>query len=86
MSRTSGSKNLGTLEYVQLYEQLVKDYGCPVEAMFKIALGKRYKAEHRIAAAKAVIPYRFPKLTAEAVATMEQGELRLVWKDGHSVG
>jgi len=86
MARTKGSKNLNTLEYVQLYEELAQRYGCPVEAMFRIACSKRMKPEHRINAAKAVIPYRYPKLTAEAVATMEQGELKLVWKDGHSVG
>lgn len=85
MARTKGSKNIGTIEYVQLYESLVEEYGCPVKAMFKIING-RYKTEHKINAAKTVLPYRFPKLTAESIATAEQGELRLVWKDGQNVG
>lgn len=84
MARKEGSKNIKTLEYVQLYDSLVDELGCPVRSLFKIALG-RYKTEHRINAAKALIPYRYPKLTGEAIQG-EQGELKLVWKDGQSVG
>jgi len=84
MARTSGSKNIKTLEYVQLYDQLCEQYCCPVTALFKIVNG-RYKVEHKINAAKALIPYRYPKLSGEAIQG-EQGELKLVWQDGQSVG
>ena len=79
--RPLGSKNVGTLEYVQLYDRLAKEYGCPVEALFKIVKGK-YKPEHKVKAASTLVSYRYPKLVSQNIDAGEQGTLSLVWSDG----
>jgi hypothetical protein len=84
MARTTGSKNKSTLEYVQLYDALVLQYGCPVTVLFKIANG-RFDKKLKIQAASALIPYRFAKRSAEPEETGVQGELTLVWADGEAI-
>ena len=77
MARKVGSKNKSTLEFVQLYDQLVTEYGCPVTALFKIANG-RYKTELKVNAIKCLLPYRFAKRVAESDEQIK-GQLTLVW-------
>jgi hypothetical protein len=81
MARQTGAKNKKTLEYLQLYDKYLNEFGCPVKVLFKIANG-RYKTEHKINAARNLLPYRFAKLAAEQPQQQEQGELTLVWSDG----
>ncbi len=82
--RIAGTKNKKTLEYLQLYDKYVEQFGCPVQVLFRIANG-RYKTEYKIKAAGNLLPYRFAKLAAEQPQEQEQGELLLVWADGKSV-
>lgn len=79
--RREGVKNKKTTDYLQLYDKYKRKYGCPVEVLFLIANGDD-KTEHKINAARNLLPYRFAKLAAEPPAETLQGELTLVWSDG----
>jgi len=76
MGRKAGQKNRTTLEYQELHDELVLEFGCPVFALFKIANGQ-YKPEHRINAAKVLVAQRFAK--PQPKPENNQGELTLVW-------
>ena len=78
--RTKGSKNLRTLDYCILYDRLVAEYGCPVEALFKIALG-RYKPDLRMRAASALVNKRYPQQIAVKPEVEGQAELKFTWTE-----
>ena len=77
MARTKGSLNLRTKEFGILYDEMVEKYGDPVEVLFKIAKG-RYKPQYRVAAANALLPYKYPKKQVEAKQDA-QGDFFLTW-------
>ncbi len=78
--RPLGAKNLATLDYCKLYDALVRRFGCPVEALFKIALG-RYKPDLRMRAASALVNKRYPSQIAVKAPVEGQTELTFTWSD-----
>lgn len=81
MSRTAGSKNLATLEYVMLYDRLCQQYGDPVEAMFKICFG-RYKVDHRLRAAQNLASRRYPQIQPVRIESDDtQREITFSWRE-----
>lgn len=69
------------MEGAELYQELVTEYGCPMKAMFIIisSKAKKYKPEHKIAAARIVMPYRYATKASEPAIPKDQGDLFLVW-------
>lgn len=78
--RKKGAKNVATLDYCMTYDSLVAIYGCPVEALFKMALG-RYKPEIRLRAASALVNKRYPQQIAVKPSDEGQTELTFTWSN-----
>ena len=58
MARPLGTKNLSSMEFKELFESMVMETGLhPLRVLFKILRSR--KVEHRLAAAKAILPYRY---------------------------
>jgi len=84
MPRPKGSKNTRTIEYQQLYDQYADKYGCPVEALFKIAKNARNPLPQRIQSYQTLVAYKFAR-PIQKVEELEQQELTLVWDEGKEV-
>ncbi len=58
MARPLGTKNLSSMEFKELFETLVAETGLhPLRVLFNFLRSR--KAELRLAAAKAILPYRY---------------------------
>jgi len=58
MARPLGSKNLSSMEFKELFETMVSETGLhPVRVLFKLLRSR--KAELKLQAAKALLPYRY---------------------------
>lgn len=81
--RKKGAKNVSTIDYCILYDVLAARWGCPVEALFRIALG-RYKPDLRIRAATALVNKRYPQQIAVKPSVEGQTELTFTWSDNET--
>lgn len=84
MSRPTGSKNIRTLEYSALYDKYADKYGCPVEALFKIAKNGRNPIASRITSYQTLVSYKFAR-PVQSQEELEQTELTLVWDETDNV-
>ncbi len=58
-------------EFIQAYDKYSKIYCDPVEVLFTMAMDAGLEAGHRIAAAKDLVSYRFPKQKAIDISAGE---------------
>ena len=69
-----------TLEYKALYNRLSVKYGCPVEALFKIAFNAR-KISYKIDALKTLVSYQYPKQATFKAELEQAGQLLMSWDE-----
>ena len=79
MARTEGAVGKKTLEYVIKYDQLVEQFGCPVEALFRLGFKAR-KQQMRFQALKELLSYRYPKQVAAKIEAEAPAQMHLAWE------
>ena len=79
--RPAGSKNVRTLEFLILYDQLVESLKInPVEVLFRLCRNRDPNIRSR--AAGALVNKRFPQqLAVSAVSEGETREFEFTWRD-----
>lgn len=81
--RKPGSANKRTLEFFQQYDALVKKYGDPIEAAFKLKNSRKHSI--KLGAISLLLQYRYPKLAAVAIVDDTADQLTLSWGEPESL-
>ncbi len=91
MSRTIGSTNSRTIDFIARFDKYSRDYVDPMELLFQVAAkhkdaGRGWENGHRLQAAQCLMQYRYPRLKAlEIVDAADTPRVQISWLDADDV-